>query len=72
MAHEVVSKLIITNLSGAQLKLEKRTIDEDKCLVFDIDGTTIFLDNYSDVAALIKYAKDFLSVSETSTSNLVR
>lgn len=70
MSNELVNKLIITDVDGTQLKLEKRQIEDVQCLVLDINGSSIFLDEKDDIIALIRYAETFISTPKKN--NLVR
>ena len=56
MSNEIINKLIITDVDGTQLKVEKRQIENIQCLVLDINGTSIFLDEEADIIALLRYA----------------
>lgn len=69
MSNEIINKLIITDVDGTQLKAEQRTVEGSNCLVLDIDGNSIFMEDQSDVIALIRYAETFL---KPLTTNLKR
>lgn len=56
MSNEIINKLIITDVDGTQLKVEKRQVENVSCLVLDINGSSIFLDEESDIIALLRYA----------------
>lgn len=70
MSNEVFNKLIITDVDGTQLKLEKRQIEDVQCLVLDINGVSIFLDEKDDIIALVRYAETFIGTPKQT--NLVR
>lgn len=56
MSNEIINKLIITDVDGTQLKVETRQVENVSCLVLDINGSSIFLDEESDIIALLRYA----------------
>lgn len=67
MSNEIINKLIITDVDGVQLKVEKRQIENIQCLVLDINGTSIFLDEQADIIALLQYADTFIGDAKRQT-----
>lgn len=50
--------------------MEKRQIENIQCLVLDINGNSIFLDEQADIIALVQYAGKFIDTPKKT--NLVR
>lgn len=70
MSNEIINKLIITDVDGTQLKVEKRQIENIPCLVLDINGSSIFLDEEADIIALLQYADTCIGTQKKT--NLIR